>query len=42
LILKAFSVIKSTIYTSLKPIFRHHEKCASVWSEARAPFTNDT
>ena len=36
------SVIESTIYTSLKPIFCPHETCASFWSEACAIYTNYT
>lgn len=35
------SVIKSTIYPSIKPVFRPYATCESVWSEARALYTND-
>jgi len=37
------NVIKSTIHTSLKPIFNlHKEMSAQAWSEAHVLYTNDT
>lgn len=36
------SVIKSTLHPSLKSIFLPHIICKSVWTEARALYTNDT
>lgn len=36
------SVIKSTIHPTLKPIFRPHDTCESVWTEARSLYTNST
>src|ERR1044072_7865233 len=36
------SLIKSTISPSLKQIFRSHETCVSVWSQAKVLYTNDT
>lgn len=35
------SVIKSTIHTSLKPIFCPLKMCASIWSDANALHTNN-
>ncbi|KAK2410134.1 putative mitochondrial protein [Trifolium repens] len=36
------SVIKSTLNTDIKPIFRPHVTCESVWSQAKKLYTNDT
>ncbi|XP_073222446.1 uncharacterized protein [Cicer arietinum] len=36
------SVIKSTLHPYVKPIFRPHLTCESVWSQAKALYTNDT
>ncbi|XP_073222531.1 uncharacterized protein [Cicer arietinum] len=36
------SVIKSTLHPNVKPIFRPHLTCESVWSQAKAFYTNDT
>ncbi|XP_073225181.1 uncharacterized protein [Cicer arietinum] len=36
------SVIKSTLHPDVKPIFRPHLTCESVWSQAKALYTNDT
>lgn len=35
------SVIKSTIHPDIKPIFRPHVTCESVWSQAKKLYTND-
>ncbi|CAJ2661710.1 unnamed protein product [Trifolium pratense] len=36
------SVIKSTLHPDIKPIFRPHITCESVWSQAKKLYTNDT
>ncbi|XP_073224857.1 uncharacterized protein [Cicer arietinum] len=36
------SVIKSTLHPDVKPIFRPHLTCESVWSQAKSLYTNDT
>ncbi|XP_073220698.1 uncharacterized protein [Cicer arietinum] len=36
------SVIKSTLHPDVKQIFRLHLTCESVWSQAKALYTNDT
>ncbi|PNX86349.1 hypothetical protein L195_g042427, partial [Trifolium pratense] len=36
------SVIKSTLHPDIKPIFRSHVTCESVWSQAKKLYTNDT
>ncbi|XP_068480796.1 uncharacterized protein [Phaseolus vulgaris] len=35
-------VIKSTIHSSLKQIFRTYETCSEVWEQAKLLYTNDT
>jgi hypothetical protein len=35
------SVIKSTLHPDIKPIFRPHVTCESVWSQAKKLYTND-
>ncbi|PNX63876.1 hypothetical protein L195_g053733, partial [Trifolium pratense] len=36
------SVIKSTLHPDIKPIFRPHITCESVWNQAKKLYTNDT
>ncbi|GAU27876.1 hypothetical protein TSUD_159700 [Trifolium subterraneum] len=36
------SVIKSTLHPDIKPIFRPHITCESVWSQAKKLYTNET
>ncbi|PNX90449.1 hypothetical protein L195_g046573, partial [Trifolium pratense] len=36
------SVIKSALHPDIKPIFRPHITCESVWSQAKKLYTNDT
>ncbi|XP_073224771.1 uncharacterized protein [Cicer arietinum] len=36
------SVIKSTLHPDVKPIFRTHLTCESVWSQVKVLYTNDT
>ena len=35
-------VLKSTIYSSLKQIFRSYETCSEIWEHAKLLYTNDT
>jgi len=35
-------VMKSTIHSSLKQIFRTYETCSEVWEKAKLLYTNDT
>ncbi|KOM41612.1 hypothetical protein LR48_Vigan04g181000 [Vigna angularis] len=35
-------VIKSTIHSSLKQMFRSYETCSEVWAQAKLLYTNDT
>ena len=35
-------VIKSTMHSSLKQIFRTYETCSEVWDQAKLLYTNDT
>ena len=35
-------VIKSTINSSLKQMFRSYETCSDVWAQAKLLYTNDT
>ena len=36
-----YDIIKSTIHPSVKQIFRSHDTCESVWSQAQSLYTND-